>query len=570
MSSSQVGKTSVVENCIGYFVDQDPSPMLVVEPTLEMAEAFSKERLAPLIRDNARIRDRISDAKSRSSGNTLRHKVFSGGFLALAGANSPASLAARPVRIVICDELDRFEASAGAEGDPAAIAKKRSTRFWNRKSLLFSTPTLKSTSRIAKAFALSDQRYFYVPCPNCRKQQRLEWQQVRWRNRDPSTAVYVCIGCSKEWDDAARWHAVSRGRWEAHEEFSGTAGFHLNELYAPGVTLRSTVKAFLDAKGDRELLKVWTNTSLGEPWDDSEGEGVEWMSLRDRAEEYSVLGDDDFVLPEGVLYLSVGVDTHPDRLPVQVIGFGRGEECWPIYYGEIEGDPVNDEVWEELDRDILNRPYRHPWGVDLYLQTGAVDTGGPRTQATYAACRKRAPRIMAIKGLNQPGRPVLAGRPTPQDISFRGAKVQNGVLLWSIGTDTAKSDLYGRFGITEPGPRYVHFPKAFSDFYFDGVVSEKSVTRFSKGIPRVEWILPPGKRNEPLDTFVYAYAAALRGGLQRINWDALEKAIQDVGARGRTDGTDDVGPEPIRPTPATPRRRRRRLPRSTWMQRGRR
>jgi len=152
MSSAQVGKTEVLNNVVGYYVDQDPSPILVLQPTLEMGQTWSKDRLAPMLRDTPALKGRVKDAKSRASGNTMLHKSFPGGHITIAGANSPASLASRPIRVLLADEVDRYPVSAGTEGDPVTLASKRTTTFWNRKLLLTSTPTVKGESRIEAAY----------------------------------------------------------------------------------------------------------------------------------------------------------------------------------------------------------------------------------------------------------------------------------------------------------------------------------------------------------------------------------------------------------------------------------
>jgi phage terminase large subunit GpA-like protein len=229
---------------VGFHIDQDPAPLLVIQPTLEMAEAWSKDRLAPMLRDTPVLRGKVKDPRSRDADNTLLHKVFAGGHITMVGANSPASLAMRPIRIVLADEVDRYPVSAGTEGDPLKLAAKRQITFWNRKTLLGSTPTLKGLSVIEREWARSDQRRFFVPCPECRHEQVLRWEQVRWdkeKNQSgetvahrPETAHYACEACGSLWSDAARFQAVSRGAWRATAPFSGIAGFTSPPLSAPG------------------------------------------------------------------------------------------------------------------------------------------------------------------------------------------------------------------------------------------------------------------------------------------------------------------------------------------------
>ena len=179
MSSAQIGKTEMVNNLVGFHVAQDPSPILVVQPTLDMAQTWSKDRLAPMLRDTPALQNLVKDPRSRDSGNTTLHKVFPGGHITACGANSPSSLASRPIRVVLCDEVDRYPVSAGTEGDPVSLAKKRAATFWNRKILLVSTPTNKGASRIEMSYEESDQRKYYVPCQHCGHKQIMAWSNVK-------------------------------------------------------------------------------------------------------------------------------------------------------------------------------------------------------------------------------------------------------------------------------------------------------------------------------------------------------------------------------------------------------
>ena len=265
MTAAQIGKTELVNNVVGFHIAQDPAPLLVVQPTLEMAQTWSKDRLAPAIRDTPALSEKIKNPRSRDSGNTTLHKVFPGGHVTACGANSPSSLASRPCRVILCDEVDRYPISAGTEGDPVALAKKRSATFWNRKLILVSTPTDKGSSRIEAAYAESDQRKYFVPCPDCNETQILQWANVRWKDNDPNTVEYICEHCGSCWGDAKRFQAIRYGKWEATAAGDGkTAGFHLSALYSPWTALADVVRDFLSAKKDPMRLKAWINTTLGE------------------------------------------------------------------------------------------------------------------------------------------------------------------------------------------------------------------------------------------------------------------------------------------------------------------
>lgn len=494
MSSAQIGKTEIINNVVGYHIHLDPSPILLLQPTLEMAEAWSKDRFAPMLRDTECLRGLVKDPRSRDSGNTLLHKRFPGGHITMAGANSPSSLASRPIRLVLCDEVDRYPVSAGTEGDPVNLAKKRSTTFWNRKLVLTSTPTIKGASRIEAAFEQSDQRYYHVPCPHCGEQQALHWQQIKWESDEngyrPDTAHYVCVQCNEKIYDSDKPLMLARGEWVASAPFNGTAGFHINELYSPWVTWPQMVAEFLKAKKLPETLKTWVNTSLGETWEES-GESIEADALLSRKESW---GDD---APEPVVLVTAGVDVQGDRLEIEVKGWGLGEECWSLDYRIFYGDPAQGTVWQELDQYLL-APIRSKLGVQLNIACVCIDSGGHHTQAVYEFCASRAVRgVFAVKGINQTAKP-LVGRPSKNN--------RYKLRLYPIGTDTAKEVIYSRLRITEPGAGYCHFPVTRDREYFLQLTAEKQVTRFTKGAARREWIKTRA-RNEVLDCTVYALAA---------------------------------------------------------------
>ncbi|HEY1283002.1 MAG TPA: phage terminase large subunit family protein [Steroidobacteraceae bacterium] len=516
--SAQVGWTDVLGNVIGYYIDQDPSPMLLIQPTLDTAEAWSKDRLAPMLRDTPRLRGRVKDARSRDSGNTLLHKQFHGGHITAAGANSPASLAQRPIRVVMCDDVDRFPASAGAEGDPIKLSQKRSNTFWNRRFLAGSTPTVRGASRISIGFAASDQRYYFVPCPHCAHEQRLEWKNVRWPEGQPEQARYLCERCGALWDDGERAAAVRRGAWRATKPFKGIAGFHIWEAYAPWRTLAEIVADFLAAKAYPDLLKVWTNTCLGEEWEDKAGEGLNPEDLAERAGDY-----EPWTVPDGALLAVCGVDTQHDRLEVGTYAFGPGEETWAVAHDVIYGAPARRATWQALD-DLLAKKVRRLDGKALPIAAACIDASdGQTTGFVLDFASKRAVRhVMAIKGQAQPGKPPIA-RPSKTDVKDeRGRIVQRAVPLWPVGSDTIKGVLMARLG--EEG--FVHFPAGLDAAYYEQLASEKKVTKFRAGVPYHTWVKQPSVRNEALDCFVYAYAAAVREGLKRANWKALEARLK--------------------------------------------
>ena len=489
MSSSQIGKTEILNNVVGYYIDQDPSPMLMVQPTLEMGRAWSKDRFMPMLRDTPCLQGKVKDARSKDSTNTILHKVFPGGHLTASGANSAASLASRPVRIVLCDEVDRYPISAGAEGDPVNLAFRRAATFWNRKRVLTSTPTVKDLSRIEAAYEASDKRKYYVPCPSCGGFQVLVWGQVKWPKSTPKEAYYECAHCKKELYDADKLRMVSQGKWRATEKFNGTAGFWINELYSPWSTFGQIAQHFYEAKKSPETLKVFVNTVLGNTWEEG-GEVIDDGTLLGRRERYGPK------IPMAAGVITAGVDVQQDRLEVEVVAWGKGEESWSVEYKALHGEPAKPELWKELE-EFLAKIYTHESGIPLRIAAVCVDTGF-YSQQVYAFVKPlQVRRVFAIKGQPHPGKP-LVGRPS-QNNSLR-------VKLFPLGVDTAKDLIYARLKMDEFGPGYMHFPVEYDAEYFKQLTAEKAVTKFNKGFPYRVW-QKIRARNEALDCRVYALAA---------------------------------------------------------------
>jgi phage terminase large subunit GpA-like protein len=527
MAGAQLGKSEALLNIIGYHIEHDPSPILLMQPTVEMAQSFSKDRITSgLLNTTPSIKGKVKDPRARDSGNTTLHKTFPGGAISLVGANSPAGLASRPIRVVLCDEVDRYPLSAGEEGDPVALATKRAMTFWNRKIVLVSTPTEKGASRIEAAYEESDKRRFYVPCPHCDEMQTLKWSGVQWSEKDPSTAMYYCEECGAGWTDAQRQKAISLGEWRASLPFKGVAGFHISALYSPWVSLPDAADEFLKSKRDPMRLKTWVNTFLGETWED-QGEQVDEHDLINRSEDW---GEE---LPDDVLLLTAGVDVQDDRLELEIVGWGRGEESWSIEYKTLYGDPSTAELWIRLD-SILQQRFKHPTHGDMILRAACVDSGGHYTQQVYNYCRSRSGRrVFAIKGIGGEGKPVV-GRPSKNNIGK--------INLFPVGVDTTKELVYSRLKIADEGEGYCHFPTGRSEEYFRMLTAEKKVTRYFKGRPRREWV-KIRTRNEALDCRVYATAAL---ALLNLNLEAVYKQAQN-----RVSSDADT-PAPRRP--ALPRR----------------
>jgi len=546
MFASQTGKTEAGLNWIGHVIHHVPGPMLMVQPTVEMAKRYSKQRIAPLIEASPVLRKLVKPARSRDSGNTVLTKEFPGGALMMTGANSAVGLSSTPVRFLFLDEVDRFSADVDQEGDPIGLAIQRAATFYNRKILLTSTPTIKGFSRIEAAYAESDRRRYWLPCPECGEFQILEWRQVRWPKGEREKAFYLCIHCGNEIQDHQKGWMLENGKWIAEAQGDGkTAGFHLSGLYSPhGWTSWGEIAVeHGQVYKDPPRLKVWCNTKLAESWEE-DADRINGEGLLERREDWGHL------LPPGVAILDAGVDVQDDRIEVEVVGWGKDEESWSIDYRVLWGDPSSPAVWKDLD-DFLSRTFPHSREVaDMAIRAVAVDTGGHHTLKSYAFCRARqGRRIWAIKGRGGMGVPIWPRRPSKNN--------KGKVPLFIVGVDACKEAVYARLHLEEAGPGYCHFPMKRDVEYFKQLTAESVVTRYHKGRPIREWKKKDKDRNEALDCRVYALAA-LQGlvsmGL-RLNREAHRIFVAPMKANPS---------ESNKPKPVKPKAQRRVIP-SSWM-----
>jgi phage terminase large subunit GpA-like protein len=531
MSSAQVGKSSMIENIIGYYASQDPSPIMLMQPTLEMAEAFSKDRIAPMIRDTPMLSAAFGNLKNHIARETILHKPFPGGHLTLVGANSPASLASRPVRVLLADEVDRFPLSAGSEGDPLNLGIKRTSTFFNRRIGVFSTPTIKNISRIEDAFSTSDQRRYFVPCPFCRHYQVLSWPRLRWEKTESGeiakrTTWYECEHCAEKIPHDKKFWMLERGEWRPTAEFSGIAGFHLNELYSPWRRWIDIAEDFLRAKKSPSTLRVWVNTSLGETWEE-EGDTIEATDVLSRREFY---GDGD--CPDQVLALTAGLDVQIDRIELVVAGWGLDEECWLIDHQSFFGPPDHAETWIQVD-EYLQKDFVRNDGLIMQISAACLDTGA-FTQSIYdyisSSPNHRQKRLFAVKGMAGNGKPICSKG------AWRKSSAGRHVQLYLVGGDEAKLKIMHGLQTPVPGPHYIHLPLAWwcDDEFVAQLTAEQLFRKTKNGQPYYQWA-KRRDRNEALDCLVYALAAlyiAFNGHHLRVFRDMVSGAQPKKVSRG--------------------------------------
>ncbi len=545
MKAAQVGGTECALNFIGYAIHQAPANIMLVMPSTEMIRRNTPTRINPLIEHTPVLRDLVVPFRSRESGNSATRKAFVGGELIMVGSNSPLGLRSLPARFILLDEIDAYPADADGEGDPVALAMRAAITYrGRRKVLMVSTPTVAGFSRIETAYAESDRRQWFVPCPQCDEPHTLEWNNVVWPEGRREAAHLVCPHCGAPIEESERLAIIPRGAWRATAPGRGrAAGFHIGGLLSPFHTLAELAVEHGEVCHDPPRHKAFRNVKLGELWHDEAAEPPDAIGLHERLEDW---GD---TLPPGVVLLTAGVDVQDDRLEIEIVGWGRDEESWSVYYAVIWGDPAGPEVWQALDRDLA-RSFPHAREIGpLSVRACCVDTGGHHTQSVYRyAAERTARRVWAIKGRGGAGIPIWPRRPS---------RTKGKTPLYLVGIDAAKEALYARLKRSEPGPGYCHFPAGREAEWFRQLTAEKLGTRYVKGRPVREWRKNASDRNEALDCRVYA-VAALQGLVAlgvRLNVEA--SALEACPLRGEASksATSSV---PAKPSPAF---------RSRWLQR---
>jgi phage terminase large subunit GpA-like protein len=522
MKCARIGGTEAGLNIIGYFIDQDPSPVMIVQPTVDDAKSFSKEQLAPSIENTPCLAAKVHDPRSRDSANTIQAKQFAGGYIFLVGANSPTGFRRRTVRVLDLEEIDGYPPSAGTEGDQIKLAIRRTATFAHRRKIYMnSTPTLKGDSKIEEEYAASDQRHYQLACPHCDAWQVLIWKHLRWEEAKPETAAYACESCGVLIQEHEKYAMLAGGQWVPTYPERRDRGYHINALYSPWVTWTELVREWLDAQGNALKLQVFINTALGETWE--ERGPLDANALLGRREEY------DATCPMEPLALTAGVDVQDDRLEATVWAWGPGEEVWRLAHRVIAGDPDQGDVWRQLDDLRAHRWPRADGGTMRIWATG-VDCGA-HAEAVYRYCKPRYnQRVYAVRGASKPGEPVAPRKPSRNN--------KYGCPIFYVGTDAAKDVWYARLRRSEPGPGYVHFDIETDADYLEQLTSERRVRHEIGGRVTRRYEVVQGRRNEALDCAVYALAALY-----------ISNAHKAKAALGHAQGGDIPPPAEEKPEP---------------------
>lgn len=556
----QFGKTAIAQSMLGYTMDHDPAPIMVCLPGEVSMQKWVDQKLNPMVEETPVVRRALKSTASRDSANRSNFKDFSGGQLYLEHAGSPARLKSSTVRKLIVDELDEFAASLRSGDDPMALLVGRTTAYpSNHQILLISTPTLAGFSRIDAEYEASDQRRYHLRCPDCGQWQALEWAGLHW-DAHATRAWYACQQCGVCIEESEKSRMLASGQWVPAFPKRPVRGYTINALYYPlgmGPRWLDLVHEWMAAQGDAARLKTFVNDRLAEVWEDPAMRAVKDQAIRDRAEPYPLRH-----APDGVLACTAGVDTQDNRLAVQITGWGPDLEAWTLDYVELMGDPASDAVWVALT-ELLNRPIEHALGGVIRPEAVAIDAGGHRTEDVYHYVRTRlVRRPMAIFGATQANAQLLS-RGKYMDVTWRGKTDKRGVVIHHVGTVRIKHWLYSRLAsdadAESRAARKIHLSEELPEEYFGGLVSERYDPRKNRFVKK------PGPRNEPLDTWVYAYAAAhhpeLRlHRLRKIDWDARRQRL----TRGVATPHDEMPRAPVAKTTHRRGKAKRKNWTTTW------
>jgi phage terminase large subunit GpA-like protein len=589
MSSTQVVKSLAIMCAIAYWIVEEPGPILLVEPKKDAARDFSKRRLMPLARDCPSLHGRISES-THDGHNTIQSKDFPGGNLLIVSARTPVDLAQHTIRYLVCDEIDKYDEDVGGsverqgEGDPIDLAWERAMTFGSRrKRVLACSPTVAGQSRIGKAWALSDQRRPWVPCPHCGVMQVLRFRDktgyhVKWdsslaRDLQPATARYHCVACDQPWTEQQRWTAVNHhAEWRADRPGGNVAGFWVNHLYVPPTwkTAASITRHFLNAKTDRQSLKTWINTVMAEEWVE-EGEAPEKELLFLRREPYQF--GETAVVPQRGLFLTAAVDVqeNPPRLEVELKAWGRGRENWSMGYWVLQAFALNGqelpvssrELWDQL-AELLYRDWPHESGHMLPILAMCIDTGrNPKPVYEFARRPGHHQLHYGPQGIRLAAhRTVVPVKGTPDPLRIiasiskeDAARKRQGVRIVGIGTNCAKAEIFDllRHALPapdeSPSPGCYHFP-LYDMVYFEGLTAEVKIVKANGDVTYEK----RGPRNEPVDLAVYNRGAASIVGIDRMreeHWQRFEQAVLPMSGE-RPAPAAPAGPAPAAPVTVQP------------------
>lgn len=308
VKGSQLGGTAGIMAGAAWTAYNEPSRFKWVMPTRDLVAGFSKKRWMPMLRRSPVFAAVIPKGAKRFDFSNLS-QMIAGSIIDFAWSNSPSALSSDPCRVVILDEVDKFNDGGSKEADAVNLADQRTKSFANPKRVKTSTPTL-VTGLIWQDFLKTDQRRRYLPCPHCGKFVVLIWSKnftifkltgeeafVEWdaeakrgdgtwdMERVERSARFRCPHCAGHIRDAHKTVMDRAGVWRPTAPGAkGYLGFHLSSLYSPSAECnvgRLAVK-FIQAQQSLLGLQGFINGDLAEPYEsqDTRAERTELITSR--------------------------------------------------------------------------------------------------------------------------------------------------------------------------------------------------------------------------------------------------------------------------------------------------
>ena len=497
MCGSQVGKTEMLVNLLGWTVHQKPGVILWVHPTERLAKK-AMHKTSPLAATGV-LRGLFPDMRTPQRGQSVSEVQFPGGDLYTGWSNSAATLAGDTCSVVLADEVDRFADSAGEEGDPVMLAIQRTQNFKDRKIVMVSTPVLAGTSRIEAEFNESDQRFWETPCAGCHEPFVFQWEHVNWKPNEPETARMVCPACGYIHTEEERLEVMRQGEWIVTGK-GKTRGYSIWTGQTEWVTLPELAEAFLAADDNPLRQRVFWNTKLGRPWA-PEGMDISAEALVERMQEWDTA-------PSSALFFTMAVDVQDDRLECYISGWSENQEHYGIRYEVVRGDPQYGGTWARVG-ELLAAPITLASGRQVRIHACGVDSGGHRTQAVYRwvqwqQANNKSQRVLALKGSSNPDAKI-SERTTAAHRVKKTGEIRPSIL--HVGTHEAKTIIMARAGIKDGDPgASLNFGSQISKRFVEGIASERLIAEPGRdGRLKHKW-RQVSSYNEPLDLLVYSLA----------------------------------------------------------------
>lgn len=541
--AAQIGWTVLLAAWICKVAKVDPSRILALFPKEEKGRKFMDEKFVPMINASPAMRSVIDTSTSRSSGNRTTVKRWPGGELTCVGSNSVSNVKSTTSRRGIVEEPDDTNRDIGDQGDSIGLFRERLKRMRKKKLVVGGTPSVADLSQVEHYTKLGTMRVLPVTCHDCGESHVLDWEYVSWDEKEqgnahpvfglalPDTAVYSCPHCGSVWSDYRRQRNIletCEAARDAGDPFCGWIkqqvgeGYgpydeepietfvELSELYVcmPGTSLADVVRDYLEAEhnaeaGDESARIIFQNSKLGRPYQHAANQILDSDKLREAAEDRPEL-----VCPAEGLMVTIGIDVQHDRLAIIIRAFGRNEESWQMYWGEIDGDTVdkNDPCWTALDKLVFQTFEHERFGGINAAAIGIDCSDGQTSNAVYHWVRTRSKKyrgslVMAVKGdSNDQGTKEIFSLPKQVDRANakRVTKADKfGVKVYMVGTHKAKDLISRRLLGTSA---YMHSCKEVRQDYWEQVTAEvKAPSKKHRG--KLVWQVRTGRRNEALDCF---------------------------------------------------------------------